>query len=645
MAKRRISLVVLLIVPALIGMVMIGALSWRMFTPAVDRSSGIALAVLESMIRTTGSEALAYPLASGNRNTVRRIVSAMVRNDLVFAVQVEDTTGAIVARAQNPNVPVSEGVRLIERREPLIVTVDAPEFTTGGEKVFAGEVVYQLTPYVLTAEASRLVEEYQLVMVCVLLLAFVALFALGRALAGPTRAITNALKKIGEGEDDVQVSARSFVAELEVVRKGVNRLSEKVADSRARQVAALDDLEAAAQRAEQSDRESRSFFEAATREIEEPVSSIVELLKLGRRQETSTVNPETVLELAEKVQLSVAAMLGRLAESSQDRQSRAIKISAFFRQLEQSFRARFEMRQIGFFVDRQAGPINDEFLIDARTLTTILEKIIENALQHTPRGEVRITWSIEDRRDENKNRNENPIQNPNQNETERSELCVSVKDNGVGIDVTPLERVFDRYASFADHQGNTTRSGLGLYIARTLMTMLGGTLTVKSQVNIGSEFVARVPIEAVAAGTPDNFRVAGTIALSIGLSAEDRAVLEAILASNELVNLHSDVGVEALSVIAEHDVDVVIIDESLSDIPADALISELNRRRPGVHVVIVCEAGSEYVADFETIQRPVEYERSSDVMRSMTERRSAGVDYRLRDRLKGRIKHRSEDPK
>ena len=106
MARKRIRmpLFALIILPSLVGVLLISTMSWRLFDPAVERSSEVALSVMEEMIKTTGSEALRYPLAVGDEASVKRIVAAMASNDLVFAVQVEDAQGNVVARQHKDSI-------------------------------------------------------------------------------------------------------------------------------------------------------------------------------------------------------------------------------------------------------------------------------------------------------------------------------------------------------------------------------------------------------------------------------------------------------------------------------------------------------------------------------------------------------------
>ena len=66
-------------------------------------------------------------------------------------------------------------------------------------------------------------------------------------------------------------------------------------------------------------------------------------------------------------------------------------------------------------------------------------------------------------------------------------VLISVKDNGLGIDMKKYgDRIFKLNQVF--HQGYDSK-GVGLYITKTQVESLGGTIEVKSEVNNGSEFI------------------------------------------------------------------------------------------------------------------------------------------------------------
>jgi light-regulated signal transduction histidine kinase (bacteriophytochrome) len=72
--------------------------------------------------------------------------------------------------------------------------------------------------------------------------------------------------------------------------------------------------------------------------------------------------------------------------------------------------------------------------------------------------------------------------------TERieNEICLSVADNGLGIDLAAFrDKLFTLYSRFHIHLEG---KGLGLYLVKTQITALGGRIEIESEVNKGSTF-------------------------------------------------------------------------------------------------------------------------------------------------------------
>ena len=69
---------------------------------------------------------------------------------------------------------------------------------------------------------------------------------------------------------------------------------------------------------------------------------------------------------------------------------------------------------------------------------------------------------------------------------------ILVVDTGVGIPLDKLDTIFDEFQQV----GTQTRegTGLGLPIAKRWADLLGGTITVKSELNKGSTFTVMIPV-------------------------------------------------------------------------------------------------------------------------------------------------------
>ena len=121
-------------------------------------------------------------------------------------------------------------------------------------------------------------------------------------------------------------------------------------------------------------------------------------------------------------------------------------------------------------------PLPEALMLDVSRLRQVLLNLIGNAVKFTERGsvELAVTWHI-------------------------AALEIEVRDTGTGIELRALERIWEPFKqadlTIGRRFGGT---GLGLAISRKLVQLMGGEISVESQLGVGTIFKVRIPSEAVA---------------------------------------------------------------------------------------------------------------------------------------------------
>ena len=106
---------------------------------------------------------------------------------------------------------------------------------------------------------------------------------------------------------------------------------------------------------------------------------------------------------------------------------------------------------------------------DVGKVTQVLNNLINNALKFTTNGSVNLSLS--------------PL-------GKRGKVKFKIKDTGRGISEQNIEKIFDAFVQSDDQVVNVgdPGSGLGLAISKQIAELHGGSLSVKSQVKVGSTF-------------------------------------------------------------------------------------------------------------------------------------------------------------
>mgnify|MGYP000039692123 FL=1 len=118
-------------------------------------------------------------------------------------------------------------------------------------------------------------------------------------------------------------------------------------------------------------------------------------------------------------------------------------------------------------------------VVDAFRLRQVLYNLMSNAVKFTERGSINITVGT-------------------QKVGEKNLLKFSIKDSGIGIKPSKQSLIFDVFrqaqANISKNHGGT---GLGLSICRNLVEMMGGVISVESDVGKGAEFWFTLPLKTI----------------------------------------------------------------------------------------------------------------------------------------------------
>ena len=133
-----------------------------------------------------------------------------------------------------------------------------------------------------------------------------------------------------------------------------------------------------------------------------------------------------------------------------------------------------EFRNIGSKNDRfdfesPKGPLN--VYLDKNEIAKVINNLITNALKYS---EADMLISVKLNSDNNS-------------------VYFSIKDKGIGIGKADMKHLFEPFFR-ASNAGNIPGTGLGLNIVKEAIDRHKGTLTVKSKLNTGSEFIVQLPL-------------------------------------------------------------------------------------------------------------------------------------------------------
>ncbi|MDE3133391.1 MAG: GAF domain-containing protein [Acidobacteriota bacterium] len=221
--------------------------------------------------------------------------------------------------------------------------------------------------------------------------------------------------------------------------------------------------------------------------------------------------------------------------------------------------------ELGCLID-EAAPAG--IVGDQARLRQVLLNLLSNAVKFTEAGEVVVAVHAQ----------------PVGSGSHRLELLV--RDTGIGIPADHIDRLFD---SFSQVDASTTRrfggTGLGLAISKRLVELMGGGISVRSELGSGSTFGIELPVTAAALPSslaPDEGlpQLAGRRLLVVDDNATNREIVARLSRAWGMEPVAVELPSEALALLdAGERFDVAVLDMMMPGTDGLGLGAEISRRR------------------------------------------------------------------
>jgi len=278
----------------------------------------------------------------------------------------------------------------------------------------------------------------------------------------------------------------------------------------------VDEARRQRRKADEADRIKSEFLGTISHELRTPLNVMLGYLDLllDRTFGSLHVDQEQILRQVRKAGGTLHTFIGGLLDVSrivtrlESGQERVVCSDVDLASLFDDLRAEFPST-LTTPVDWRLAPGLPFLHTDRDKLGTILRNLVQNAVKYTPCGSVTVEagWT-----------------------EETDSVDIRVTDTGIGISREDLPHIFDKFHRAPSGQSHALVSGvgLGLYIVRQFVELLGGKIQVSSTVDTGSTFTLQLPRQfgqPIAPTRADSRRVPNAAAARSGREAGLRAVV------------------------------------------------------------------------------------------------------------------------
>ena len=240
-----------------------------------------------------------------------------------------------------------------------------------------------------------------------------------------------------------------------------------------------------------------------------------------------------------------------------------------------------------------AGPIH--VVVDTVRITQVICNLVNNAARYTPPGgRIVVTCS-----------------------QAREAALVRVTDSGIGIPLELQDSIFKMFVQERVRSDGSGGLGLGLALARRLVEMHRGVISVSSDGrDRGSTFEIAIPLATSPAALLPRTRTGGMMSVAdptrdpttvrtivIDDNDDARELLADLLRARGYEVLSACDGVTGLKLIREHQPDIALVDLGLPGLDGISVVEQLRTECPDLRTRLVALTGYGEIADHERTRR------------------------------------------
>jgi PAS domain S-box-containing protein len=315
----------------------------------------------------------------------------------------------------------------------------------------------------------------------------------------PERAEAGIKRVLGEGKlTDYELTARARDGKETVVSYNASTFHDRDRKLQGVFASARDVTERKRyeQSLQQANRAKSVFLANMSHEIRTPMNAILGFSQLMLRDQDLTARQCQYLGTINRSGEHLLALINDILEMSKIEAGRTtlnpstFDLRALLKDLEMMFRVRTDEKKLSFSAET-IGDVPQFIVTDINKLRQVFINVIGNAVKFTEEGGVGLRVRAD------------------RGGAAGPSLRVEVEDTGPGISADELGKLFRHFEQTKTGQQTGTGTGLGLAISREFVRLMGGDITVSSQVGRGSVFVIDLPLregEAQAVQAKDNPR-------------------------------------------------------------------------------------------------------------------------------------------